>query len=511
MMRSTSRLRAAGLLLATALATTLLPTAAHAAGTLTIASTLDPGSWDPDDTFLVAWAQVATNIFNGLTYRGPDMKLVPGLATSWEELDAGKRLRFHLRTGVTFQDGEPFNAAAVKYTFDRLLGPAGAKSPQRDNYSNIDHVDVIDDNTVDFFLKQPDPVLPTKLAGYGGMIVPPRYIEEKGEDYFNTHPIGTGPFKVVDYQPKVSVTLEANPNYWDGKPKLDKLVYRFINEPATEVAELQAGRVDIVPDLPVSQIPVVQGDKTLSIATSPGPLVEALFFNTKSGITQDINVRKALIMAVDRTTIVNQLLNGAAVPINSFQSAMSFGFDPSLKGLPYDPEQAKKLLAEAKVPAGATLELSVLGNDPTFNEVAQAVASYLQAVGLNPTIKPYETSVFYNDIIPHGKTGAMYQFGWGGWTFDYDNTAYLIYHTKQFYNPYQGSPELDKLLETQRPMTDKAKREEILKQIAKYVSDQAWEMDLYNPKAVYGMSNRVQGFVPAPDDRMLLTDVSVKE
>jgi peptide/nickel transport system substrate-binding protein len=510
MTKSRPRLRIAGLLLATALATGFAAPAALGAGTLTIASSLDPGSWDPDDTFLVAWALVATNIFNGLTYRGPDMKVGPGLATSWETLDDGKRLRFHLRTGVTFQNDEPFNAAAVKFTFDRLLGPAGEKSPQRDNYSNIDHVDVIDDATVDFFLKQPDPVLLTKLGGYGGMIVPPKYIQEKGEDYFNIHPIGTGPFMVVDYQPKVSVTLEANPKYWEGAPKLDKLVYRFIDEPATQVAELQSGRIDIVPDLPVAQMPVVEGDANLSVVSAPGALVYSLFFNTKTGITADINVRKALVMAVDRDTIVNQLLNGAAVPINSFQSALSFGYDPDLKSPPFDPEGAKKLLADANVPAGATIELSVLGNDPTFNEVAQAVASYLQAVGLTPTIKPYETSVFYNDIIPNGKTGDLYQMGWGGWTFDFDNTAYLLYHTKQFYNPYQGTPELDALLETQRPMTDQAKRLDILKQVARYVTDQAWEMDLYNPKAVYGISKRVEGFVPAPDNRLLLTNVSVK-
>lgn len=505
-----SKLRMAGLALAAVLALPLAPVAANAAGTLTATTTLDPGSWDPADTFLVAWANVATNIFNGLTYRGPDMKLVPGLAESWEELDEGKRLRFKLRTGVTFQNGEPFNAEAVKYTFDRLLGEAGKASPQRANYEVIDHVDVIDEATVDFFLKVPDPVLLTKLAGYGGMIVPPKYLAEVGEDAFNMKPIGTGPFKVVDYQPKVSVTLEANPTYWQGAPKLDKLVFRFIDEPATQVAELQAGRVDLVVAVPFAMVPTVQADPNLTVALTPGSDVYSLFFNTKSGPTADINVRKALIMAVDRKTIVEQLLPGVAEPIASFQSALSFGFDPDLPLPPYDPEQAKTLLAAANLPADTVFQIDVLGSDPTFGEVAQAVASYLQAVGLQVSIKPYETSVFYNDIIPNGKTGPMYQMGWGGWTFDFDNTAYLLYHTGEFYNPYQGNEELDKLLESQRPMTDPVEREKILKQIAKYIADQAWELDLYNPKATYGLSKKVQGFVPPPDGRMLLNEVSVE-
>jgi peptide/nickel transport system substrate-binding protein len=184
-------------------ATAFTAAPAFAAGKMTISSPQDPGSWDPIDTFLVQWAAVATNIFDGLTYRGPDLKVVPGLAESWEELDEGKRIRFKLRQNVKFHNGEPFNAAAVKFTFERLLGEQGAKGPQRSNYVAIESVDVIDDYTVDMKLKAPDPVLLTKLAGYGGMIVPPKYIQEKGEDNFNLNPVGTGAFKFVSYAPRL--------------------------------------------------------------------------------------------------------------------------------------------------------------------------------------------------------------------------------------------------------------------------------------------------------------------
>lgn len=146
-------------------ATAFTAAPALAAGKMTISSPQDPGSWDPIDTFLVQWAAVATNIFDGLTYRGPDLKVVPGLAESWEELDEGKRIRFKLRQNVKFHNGEPFNAAAVKFTFERLLGEQGAKGPQSSNYVAIESVDVIDDYTVDMKLKAPDPVLLTKLAG----------------------------------------------------------------------------------------------------------------------------------------------------------------------------------------------------------------------------------------------------------------------------------------------------------------------------------------------------------
>ncbi|TCL64159.1 ABC transporter substrate-binding protein [Rhizobium sp. BK251] len=492
--------------------TTFLTAPAFAAGKLTVSSPQDPGSWDPIDTFLVNWASVATNIFDGLTYRGPDLKLVPGLATSWEVLDNGMRIRFKLRDGVKFHDGEAFDAAAVKFTFDRLLGPEGAKGPQQSNYNSIGSVEVIDNNTVEFKMKVADPVILTKLAGYGAMIVPPKYIQEKGDDYFNAHPVGTGAFKFVSYEPKVNIQLAANSDYWGGAPKISDLEYRFIAEPSTAIAELQAGRVDLVipPTIPIGMIPTVQGDSKLAIVTSPGPTVYALRFNTRDGITKDERVRKALIMGVDRDAIINSVLGGQAVPIASFQGPLSFGFDPAMKPLPYDPEQAKALLKEAGVAPGAAVQIDLRGNEATFIEVAQAISAYLQMIGITATIKPYETNVLLNDIIPSGKTGAMFQQSWGGWTLDYDNTAVAMYHTGEKWNPYDSDPKMDDMLAKQRTITDKAEREKLLQEIAHYAADRALEMPLYNLNAIFGINKRVKNFTPVPDSRLKFTDVTVE-
>ncbi len=485
---------------------------AQAAGTLTVSSPQDPGSWDPIDTFLVNWASVATNIYDGLTYRGPDTKLVPGLATSWEELDKGLRLRFHLREGVVFHNGEPFNAEAVKFTFDRLLGEEGKKGPQRSNYAAIKSVDIIDAKTVDLQLTQPDPVLLTKLACYGAMIVPPKYITEKGDAFFNANPVGTGPFKFVSYEPKLGIKLEAFAGHWGGPPKLDKLEYRFITEPSTAVAELQAGRVDLVipPTIPIAMVSTIKNDPKLDVVTTASPTVYALRFNTAKGITADEKVRTAMILAVDRQAIINSVLGGQAAPIASFQGKLSFGNDPKMEPLPYDPKKAKALLKEAGIAPGASAQIDIRGNDATFNEVVQAVASYLQAVGLNATIKPYETNVLLNDIIPAGKTGEMFQQSWGGWTLDYDNTAYLMYHTAEKWNPYDSDKELDAMLESQRGITDRAEREKILQSIARYAAKRALEMPLYNFNAIFGVNKRVKNFTPVPDSRLRLTEVTVQ-
>ncbi len=481
----------------------------QAAGTLTLAQAQDPASYDPIDTFLISWGQIGSNVFDGLVQRGADMAIKPALAISWEFLDGGARMRFKLRQGVTFQNGEAFDATAVKFTFDRLLGPDGAKGPQQSNYNAIGSVEIVDPFTVDIVMKRPDPVILTKFAGYGAMIVPPKYIAEIGKDAFKIKPIGTGPFKVVDYQPKVSLTLEPYAQHWDGASKLDKLIYRFIVEPDTQVAELQAGRIDIATNVPVSLVPAIEKTATLKVESITGPSVTVLRFNTANGITKDERVRKAMIMAVDRETIVKTILQGHAKTVVSNQSSLSFGFDPNQKPVPFDPAGARALLKAAGIAPGTSAQIDFQSNNPLFREVAQAVAGYLTAVGLKGGVKGYEMNIMTNDIIPNGKTAEMFQFGWGGWTFDYDNTAYLLYHSGERWNPYDKDPTLDKMLEDQRLSSDRAQREKLLQGVAHYVADHALEIPMYNLNTIFGVNKRVKGLVPPADNRFRLTNVTV--
>ena len=494
-------------LLAALLGSATLP--AHAAGTLTVAQARDPNNWDPIATFLIAWGQVASNMFDGLVLRDEALNLKPGLATSWDVLEGGMRLRFHLRQGVMFHDGEPFDAEAVKFTFDRLLGPEGAKGPQQSNYTSIGRVEIVDPATVDIVLRRPDPVMITKLSGYGAMIVPPKYVQEKGSAEFAAHPVGTGPFRVTDYQNKVSLTLEPNAGYWGGAPKLDRVVYRFIVEPDTQVAELQAGRIDIASDVPIALTGPIAKSEKLDLVSITGPTVSVLRFNTRNGPATDERVRRALVMAVDRDAIVKQVLQGQAKTVVSFQSTLSFGFDPDQQPVPYDPAGARRLLAEAKLPPGTQIAMDFASNNTTFREVAQAVAGYFMAVGLKPQLRPAEQNLFSNDIIPNGKTGELFNMGWGGWTFDYDNTAYLMYHSGEHWNPYDKDPTLDAMLEAQRTIQDRAERQHKLQDIALYVAAHALEIPLYNLNTIYGVNKRVHGLVPPPDNRLRLAPVTV--
>ncbi|APW36781.1 peptide ABC transporter substrate-binding protein [Rhodoferax koreense] len=492
-----------------ALATLLTPSA-QAAGTLNVAIHQDPGNWDPIATFLVSWGAVGSQVFDGLIMRTPDMKLVPGLATKWEFLDKNTKLRFTLRTGVKFHNGEPFDAEAVKFTFDRLLGEEGKKGPQQSNYNAIEKVVVVNPTTVDFVMKSPDPVLLTKLAGYGAMIVPPKYITEKGSAYFGANPVGTGPFKFAEYKPKVSLSFTKNADYWGGAPKVDNLNYRFITEPATQAAELQAGRIDVANQIPLAMIDTLKKDPKLAVQSMDGPVALAMRYNTQRGIMKDREVRKALTMAVDRDAIIKTILLGNAKPIASFQGELSFGYDPALKPLPFNPAQAKAMLQKAGVKPGSTIQIDFRGSDSNFREVAQAVASYLQGVGITASLKPYDTNVLLNDIIPSGKTGEMWQNQWGGWTFDYDNTAYSMYYTKQRWNPFDDDAKLNALLHTQRNTWDQAARKTTLQEIGRYVADQALEMPLYSLNTIYGLNKRAKNLALPADGRFRFVDATVE-
>lgn len=483
---------------------------AQPANTLTIAQAQDPQSWDPIDTFFLAWGMVGSSIFDGLVHRDLNMQIGPGLATSWEWIgENDDRLRFYLREGVSFHNGESFDAAAVKFTFDRLLGDEGAAGPQQANYTSVDRVEIVDDYTVDLVLGTPDPVLITKLAGYGAMIVPPGYVTDNEPEVFNRMPVGTGPFKVVEYVPDDHLTLEANADYFRGAPQVERVIFRFISEPSTRVAELQAGRVDIVQGVPISLAGSVERAAGARIVAVGSPTVSSLRYNHCLAPTDDVRVRQALAHAIDREGIIEAILEGYGTAITSFQSSMSFGFDPELEAYAYDPERATALLAEAGVAPGSTVQIDFIGTDAIFREVAQAVASMLEAIGLQASLVTHETNTYYNDMVPNNRVGHLYYSGWGGWTLDFDNTAFLLYSTGQFWNPCFSNEEVDALLQQQRQTYDQAEREVALQRVAGLSHELLIDLPLYQHQNLWGVADRVSGFTAPADDRHDLTGVSL--
>lgn len=475
-----------------------------------IGVTAEPQNWDPIDTFLLDWSTVANSVFEGLMERTLDLELKPGLAESYEYLD-DKTLEFKLREGVEFHNGEPFNAEAVKFSFDRLLGEEGQKGPQYSNYTSIESVEVIDDYTVQMHLKNPDPVLLTKLAGYGAVIVPPKYVQEEGDENFNTNPVGTGPFKMTEYKRDQTIVLEKNENYWqDGLPKLDKVTFKVIPEASTRLAELQTGKIDIMKRVEVAQADSVKNNNFLELMEVGTPTVYSLRFDTAEEPVDDVRVRQAINYAIDKQAILDEILGGYGTLISTFQSELSFGNNPDLEPYPYDPEKAKQLLEEAGVAEGTELDVFIPGDDGNFKEVAQAAAFYLEEVGLKLNINSVDGTTLISDLIPNGNAGHMYRMGWGGWTLDFDNTAYLMYHEGEQWNPSFKDEKVEELLAAQRNTVDQEEREAIFKELTEVLYELAPEVNLYQAVDLYAVNNRVKNFQPPHEDRLRLEEVTVE-
>lgn len=471
----------------------------------------DPHNWDPMDTYRLDWSAIATSVFEGLVERDLKAEIKPGLATSWDIDQAEKKIRFHLRKGVKFHNGDDFKADSVKYTFDRLLAPE-SKSPQKGNYSAIKEVKIVDDYTVDFLLNEIDAVLIVKLSGYAGVIVPKGYIEAKGDAHFNDHPVGTGPFKMTQYVPDQTVVLERFDDYWKQPlPTLDKVTFRVIPEASTRLAELQTHTIDISNKVEINQVSAVQNSPRVDVVKADTPSVYALRFDVLRKPVDDVRVREALALAIDMDTIVDTVLQGNARRINSFQSKLSFGYDDTIPVRPYDPKKAKQLLEAANYDFNQTLTLTTSASDTTFKEVTQAVQLYLKQIGIKTKLETVEFNVFINDMVPNRKAGHLFRQGWGGWTLDFDNTAYSLYHFGSKWCPDYNDKVVEQLLTEERTTMDQGIRKAAFTKMTHRLNETLPDIPLYQKVDLWGVNQRVKGFVAPVDGRMRFENVSIGE
>src|SRR5438105_12875974 len=218
---------------------------------LVVAQGGDIATFDPHMSTSANDIRVSFNVFDNLVSRHPDQKLHPGLATEWK-LEGQTTWRFKLRPGVKWHNGDPFSSADAKFSLDRTLDPA-AKVRVSTVFTSIDRIETPDAATLVVHTKKPDPLLPARLAFYGGQIVPKKYVEASGNDTFNAKPVGTGPVRFVSWVKDDKLTVEGYPDYFGGKPDFDRLIVRAIPETAPRVAALLKGEIDIITQLPPDQ------------------------------------------------------------------------------------------------------------------------------------------------------------------------------------------------------------------------------------------------------------------
>jgi peptide/nickel transport system substrate-binding protein len=471
-------------------------TIARAAATLG----LDPG-------FLREPGTIVDNIFDTLVYRDQNMKLTPGLATSWRLLNP-TTWQFVLRRDVKFHNGEPFDANAVKFTVDRVLDPS-KHSPTISYINTVARVDVVDAYTVNVVTAQPDPLIPTRFSRYPTEIVPPNYVRQVGDAGFSAHPVGTGPYKFVRWVKDDLVELVANDAYWRGIPKVQRVVFRWVPNDVDRIAALQREEADIIEPVPVSWVSTVERSPRLHVERVPhGGLT--IYFGLKSDAPplNNVNVRRALAYAIDLNTIVKAILRGFASPSGTQVGPFDFGYDPKIRPYPYDPARARALLAEAGYPSGFEIDMQGTRRYLMGGEVSQAVAQEFAAVGVRAKLSLPDWTV-YAQMVPVKKQAPIYMLGWGSTqTLDADAAIYPILHSGQPYSTVD-LPELDRLLDDARHVMDASARLKLYAKIQQLVHDQVPLLTLYQEDSLYGLDSRVS-WKPRPDARIPAADIQIR-
>jgi len=465
-------------------------------GTLVYASSADVISLDPaygGDTISTA---AEFMLYDYLVRYTPDLRVKPDLAVSWTS--DGATWTFKLRESVKFTDGTAFDAAAVKAHFDRMIGP---EKPFRATYwvPYVDSVAVIDPTTVQFRTKFSDAAFLTRLAGIGGAIESPAAFLQFGKD-LTRHPVGTGPFKFVEWVNGERLVMVRNDDYWGTKALLDGVIVRPVTDDSARMIALTSGDVELILHIPPELVPRMSQDPHLRVQTNETLWSFFIGMNVLKKPFNDLRVRQALNYAADRTSIVQALYGNLAEPLPGIIPRGMAGY-AAIAGYPHDPSKAKQLLADAGYPNGfSTQMVGPKGRYLKDFELEQAIQQQLQAVGITVNLETVEYAR-YLELIRMDPTHSPLQMWFDAWS---DVDAVHAIETRfgcQSFRPTGANtagfcdPDLDRLvLQAERTPTD-ASRDALLRQAQTILSQQAPTIWLLQPKETAGMSRRLHNAV----------------
>jgi ABC-type transport system substrate-binding protein len=368
-------------------------------GTLQVAWEADVSGLDPRLSPGAQAGYVMGNLFNSLVTIDAELNYVPDLAESWEILEDGKVYVFHLRHGVKFHDGTDFDAAAVRWNFQRLMDPA-EKALDAPSYSLVDSVEVIDAHTVKFILKYPSATLLPVMAGHasGFLLTSPASYERLGKDEGRLQPIGTGPFKLAKWEQNRVIVLEKNPHYFKpGLPYLDRVEFRIMKEGVTRVTALRTGEVDFANAVPFEHVERLARDMKIQVLKGRETLRINSYFNQARAPFKDARVRQALLgYGIDRPAIVKTALLGLAPPLWSFVPAGAKGHIDFEEEFPYNPDKAKALLKEAGYDEQHPLRSSLMTHsaEAALPTIATIIKTQYAKIGVDLTVEILDRPIF---------------------------------------------------------------------------------------------------------------------
>ncbi len=358
---------------------------------LVVAQGGDISKFDPHFSTSSNDIRISFNLFDNLVSRRPDGKLHPGLATEWKT-QGPTAWAFKLRQGVKWHNGDPFSSADAKFSLERTYDPS-VKTRVNTVFTTIDRIEAPDAAMLIIHTKKPDPLLPARLAFYGGQIVPKKYLEAVGGDTFNAKPVGTGPVRFVSWTKDDKVVLEANPGYWGGRIDVDRVIFRAIPEMAPRIAALLKGEVDVI-----TQLPPDQGDRVNANASTrvSGALYAGLYVlavNSKVPPLDNPLVKQALSLGIDREAIVKELWKARGIVPNGPIAKGDNHFDASLPPLAYNPKEARERLKKAGYKNEEVVIETTSGYTANDKPMSEAIAAMWKDVGVNAKVEIVEYSV----------------------------------------------------------------------------------------------------------------------
>jgi peptide/nickel transport system substrate-binding protein len=449
--------------------------------------TLAPSWFDPS----TAPAQITPfgvlyAIHDALVRPLPGKKMGNSLAESWSESPDGRSYEFKLRKGLKFHNGDPLTTEDVKFSFERYKGTAASEFKNR-----VERVEIVDPLVVRFHLKEPWPDFMTfygTTATAAGLVVPKKYMEQVGEDAFRKHPIGAGPYKFVSHSPGVEIVLEAYTGYWRRVPNVKRLVMKSVPDQSTRLVMLKKGEADIGVAYDGPEAEEIKRDSRLQLVPSKHASIFWLEFSDQwdsKSPWNDKRLRQAVNYALDRKAINEAACVGLCPPAGVIvPRVMEFALQ--VEPQPYDPQRAKKLLAEAGFPNG--FDAGEFAAIPGFPTVAESALNYMNAVGIRMKMRPMERAAFYANWREK-KLHGVFLTAAGNSGNAASRVSEFMYSKGSY--AYGGHPDIDEMFLQQARERDRAKREAILHKIQQLTIDRAMFAPIMDLRALMGVGPKV--------------------
>ena len=471
----------------------------------------DPDVLDPDQSRTFVGRIVYASLCDKLVDITPDLEIIPQLATEWEWSEDGKALTMKLREGVTFHDGEPFNAEAVAANIDRSKNLE--ESRRKSEVASIESTEVVDDLTIQINLANPDATLLAQFADRAGMMLSPKAAEAAGADFGN-NPVCSGPFKFKERVQQDRIVLEKFADYWNaGEINFDSVTFLPITDGTVRLANLRAGDVDMIERLAATDVASVKADDSLQLEMAVSLGYQGITINVGNGersqspLGQDARVRRALSLAIDREALNQVVFEGVMAAGNQAFPPTSPWYSADHPIPARDVEAAKALLAEA---GAENIEIDLqLSTDPVAQQVGQVIQSMAAEAGINVKIVAKEFATQLSE-----QTAGNYQASQIGWSgrVDPDGNIHQFMTCEGGINDSKYcNPAVDELLNAARTSNNVEERKAKYDEAAAILAEDMPIIYLYHQTWIWALADKVQGYVPYPDGMIRLENVSFAE